>query len=141
MDIQYRSVTEDDLPEFKEFLDENNMLSDTDYERLRIFLHKNPLLSKSAYADDKIIGGVLCSYDGLKGHLLKLVVAEEYRNRGVGKRLIAEVINELEKLGCPEVTINCKPFLQKWYDAQGFKQLNYLFYIKHLGTDHPDQTC
>ncbi|HOY46648.1 MAG TPA: GNAT family N-acetyltransferase [Candidatus Dojkabacteria bacterium] len=141
MNIKFRSVTEDDLPQFKAFLDEHNMLSDSDYERLRIFLHKNPLLSKMAYLDDKIVGGVLCSYDGLRGHLLKLVVEEEYRKQGIGKKLIAEVIMELEKLGCPEVTINCRPFLQNWYASQGFEKLDYMFYIKYLNSDHKDQSC
>jgi len=141
MKIEYRSVTANNLVKFKDFLDEHNMLSDTDYDRLRIFIEKNPFLSKLALVDGKVVGGVLCSYDGLRGHLLKLVVHEDFRKQGIGKKLISEVIDELKAMGCPEVSINCRPYLQKWYELQGFKKLDYIFYIKYLGQDPNSSTC
>lgn len=140
MDIQYRSITEDDIRVLASFLLNNNMINQDDEEKLFFFNKKNPHLAKIALEGDNIIGAVLCSCDGFTAHILKLVVKEEFRKQGIGKKLINEVLEELKKIGCPEVSINCKPFLQGWYESQGFVKEDSVVYSKKLGSEC-DQTC
>jgi putative acetyltransferase len=53
------------------------------------FLRRNPGFSAVATTPDgAVIGAVLCGHDGRRGFLHHLAVAEAYRGRGVGKRLV-----------------------------------------------------
>jgi ribosomal protein S18 acetylase RimI-like enzyme len=62
------------------------------------FLRHNPGLSVVAKDDDKIIGTLLCSFDGRRGHLLHLAVSKDYRKQGIGKKLVDKVMSKLQAM-------------------------------------------
>jgi len=60
------------------------------------FLELNPGLSFVAEETGRIIGAVICGFDGRRGYLHHLAVAEDFRRRGVG-RALAEKCKEVFK--------------------------------------------
>jgi ribosomal protein S18 acetylase RimI-like enzyme len=72
---------------------------DDTIESLSKFLDHNPGLSFIAKWDNKIVGAVLCGYDGRRGYLHHLAVDKNYRKNGIGKELVNSCINALKELG------------------------------------------
>lgn len=61
-------------------------LSDADSrENIARFLERNPGLSFVAYDGQELIGAVLCGYDGRRGYIHHLAVAESHRRRRLGR--------------------------------------------------------
>lgn len=121
------SITDSDIAVVTEFLQNENMPITA--QQLTYLLNKNPQLSQMVVSEGKVIGSVLCSFDGLKAYLNKLVVNADYRQQGWGQKLITAVVKQLEALNCPELVINCKPFLEKWYAKQGFIKQDGSYYV------------
>lgn len=63
------------------------------------YLLRNPGLSFVATDNKKIIGCVMCGHDGRRGYLQHLIVANNYRNKGIGSTLIKKCLSKLEELG------------------------------------------
>lgn len=63
------------------------------------YLLRNPGLSFVAIDNKKIIGCVMCGHDGRRGYLQHLIVATNYRNKGIGSSLIEKCLSKLEELG------------------------------------------
>ena len=75
-----------------------------DREQIIAYLQRNPGLSLVAWderrdARDRIIGAVLCGFDGRRGDLCHLAVAAEYRGRGIGRRLVEDCLGRLRDVG------------------------------------------
>ena len=70
------------------------------------YLERNPGLSLVAL-DEKgqVIGAVLCGHDGARGYIRHLIVSENHRQRGIGRRLINECLAELASRGIGRCTI------------------------------------
>lgn len=72
-------------------------------ERIVAYLERNAGLSHVALdvdsSADKIVGAVLCSFDGRRGDLCHLAVDRAYRGLGVGRRLVEECLAQLDKVG------------------------------------------
>lgn len=56
----------------------------------------------------EIVGVVLSGYDGVRGWIYHLAVAETFRNKGIGRRLLAHAETELAKRGCPKVNLQVR---------------------------------
>ena len=69
------------------------------------YLERNPGLNYIATDGAKVVGCVMCGYDGRRGYLQHLVVSEEYRNNGLGQRLYAKCIESLSLLGIDKTHI------------------------------------
>jgi putative acetyltransferase len=83
-------------------------LNESDEPRqLRAFLNRNPDLSLVARAGEEIIGAVLCGHDGRRGYLHHLAVVPDYRQRGLGRRLVEACLTSLAALGI----LKCNIFL------------------------------
>ncbi len=74
-------------------------------EPMASFLVRNPGLSRVALDGHKIVGAVLCGYDGRRGYLHHLAVATAYRKQGLGKALVEACLADLAKLGIPKCNI------------------------------------
>ena len=57
-----------------------------------------------AEIDGELVGSVLGTHDGRKGWINRLCVAPEHRGNGIGRELVREVEERLEKLGIEIVT-------------------------------------
>lgn len=69
------------------------------------FLAQNPHLSRVAEDNKTVIGVSLCGHDGRRGYIYHLAVAPEYHGRGVGRKLVAECLDGLGKLGLKRALI------------------------------------
>jgi len=78
---------------------------DDDYDNLQRFIQRNPGLNLMVLHEDGIIGAVKCSHDGRRGYLHHLAVKEEFRNRGIGRELVEECVQNLSKEGIKKIRI------------------------------------
>lgn len=131
------AITLADLEEVVSFLQAENMTVST--EQLNYLIKKNQQLSQLVRADGRVVGVVLCSFDGIRAYLNKLVVNVDYRQQGWGQKLIVASVKKLRELECSELLIVCKPFLENWYAKQGFIKQESSCYILPL-TEQKTQT-
>jgi ribosomal protein S18 acetylase RimI-like enzyme len=78
-----------------------------------------------------VIGG----YDGRRGHLYHLAVAKDFRQYGLGSRLLDEVEARLRDKGCLKcylmVTLD-NPEVERFYQKRGW---HYMDYVRPYGKD------
>ena len=75
-------------------------------EAIERYLGRNPGLSLVALdAERRVVGAVLCGHDGARGYIRHLIVAEDYRQKGIGRRLIDTCLAGLAALGIGRCTI------------------------------------
>jgi ribosomal protein S18 acetylase RimI-like enzyme len=63
------------------------------------FLQRNPSTCFVSEEDGEITGTILCGSDGRRGYIYHAMVSKECRRNGTGRRLVAKVLKELEKMG------------------------------------------
>ena len=63
-------------------------------------LERDPDLFLVAEAGDQLVGTVIGGYDGRRGHIYHLAVAEGFRRQGIGSRLMGELEARLVRKGC-----------------------------------------
>ena len=74
-------------------------------ENIAVFLARNDGLSRVARVDDRIIGALLCGYDGRRGYLHHLAVAVEHRRQGIARALVEECLTGLRALDISKCNI------------------------------------
>ena len=74
-------------------------------EEIARYLLQNSGLSQVAEDNGAIVGVSLCGHDGRRGYIYHLAVAPEYHGRGVGRKLVAECLEGLRRLGLPRALI------------------------------------
>lgn len=68
-------------------------------QNLAVLKREPGLILLVAESEGKVIGTVLGGTDGWWGWVYRLVVAREYRNRGIGKALVRDVEGRLKSRG------------------------------------------
>ena len=84
------------------------------------------------YTQDNIICGTstllieqkLIHNMGKVGHIEDVFILPEYRNLGIGKKLIQFLIHKCQKLKCYKISLYCEKHLTKFYKNCGFQQKN-----------------
>jgi len=75
-------------------------LSDADKkENIEKFLTRNKGLSFVCRHEGKIIGTIMCGHDGRRGYIYHVAVAENYRGKGIGRRLVEMCLERLKSEG------------------------------------------
>lgn len=75
-------------------------LSDADSRcNIERFLTRNPGLSFAAFDADVLVGTVMAGHDARRGYLYHLAVHPDYRQLGIGKRLVDECLSALKAIG------------------------------------------
>ena len=69
------------------------------------FLKRNPDTSVVAVEDGKIVGSILCGFDGRRGCLYHVCVHENYRRQGIGKAMVVYCMKALEKQEISKVSL------------------------------------
>lgn len=72
---------------------------------IEAYLERNPGLSRVAYRGTVLVGAVLCGHDGRRGYVHHLAVVPAERGRGLGRRLMDEVLGELAREGIGKANI------------------------------------
>jgi ribosomal protein S18 acetylase RimI-like enzyme len=72
---------------------------------------------------ERLVGYARALSDGVYRALLEDVIVDEaYRGRGLGDRLIRELVTQLE--GVEEIFLNTRPHLIAFYERFGFKRFD-----------------
>ena len=74
-----------------------------DDRSLAAFGERNPGLLVVATADDEVIGSALGGWDGRRGWIYHVAVAERFRRRGIATRLVRRVEQRLRVAGAPKL--------------------------------------
>ncbi len=61
------------------------------------FLKRNPTSCFVAEDKGRIIGTIMAGHDGRRGFIYHTIVLKEYRNNGIGQKLVYNVIKALQK--------------------------------------------
>ncbi|MFK4760351.1 GNAT family acetyltransferase [Microbacterium sp. ZW T5_45] len=83
--------------------------------------------AKVATGDGGIVGSVMAGYDGHRGWLYYLAVAESHRRQGVARALVTEAERLLLGMGCPKVQLMVRGGNEKvlgFYDALGYERFD-----------------
>lgn len=120
----FRNIILDDYPKLIPFWKDNYFVTDMDNkERFKLFLEKNPNLSILMEDNDsQIVGTALGSFDGRRGYIQKVVINKELRRKGVGKKLVDEVVKRLRRLGALYIPIAVEDKNILFYEKCGFKK-------------------
>ncbi|MFW9783612.1 MAG: GNAT family N-acetyltransferase [Candidatus Heimdallarchaeota archaeon] len=72
-------------------------------DQIEVMLNRNPNLFLIGKLENHIVSVVMGGFDGRRGYVHHLAVDPEFQNRGFGKNLIEELINEFRKLGVHKI--------------------------------------
>ena len=78
---------------------------DDSREDVARFIRRNPTTSVVARADGRIVGSILCGSDGRQGALYHVCVAQAYRRRGIGTRMVGYCMERLREMGINKVAL------------------------------------
>ena len=78
---------------------------DDSREDVERFILRNPTTSVVATDGDRIVGSILCGSDGRQGSLYHVCVAEAYRRRGIGTRMVGWCMQRLREMGINKVAL------------------------------------
>jgi ribosomal protein S18 acetylase RimI-like enzyme len=92
-------------------------------EEIQKKLARDPDLFLVAESDAQIIGSIIGGYDGRRGLIYHLAVAEAFRGRGIGSQLMDEIDARLRAKGCLKcyllVTTDNEEAM-RYYEARGW---------------------
>jgi ribosomal protein S18 acetylase RimI-like enzyme len=98
-------------------------------------LQHDPDLFLVAQLDGSIIGSVLGGFDGRRGMVYHLAVADSYRKQGIGSALMDELESRMKHKGCIRsyllVTRDNLDAI-RFYENSGWEQMDLLIYGKNL---------
>jgi len=104
-------------------------LTDTP-EALARFLYRNPTCSYAAYSGTRLIGAILAGHDGWRGHLYYMAVKPDYRERGLGARLVNAAVGAIMREGIQKIHCLVKRdnlIAQQFWEACSFEQRDELY--------------
>jgi len=101
------------------------------FEGFKRYIERNPDTCFVAKDGGKIIGAVLAGHDGRKGFLYHFAVLGEYRNRGIGKRLVNLALDALKQKGISKaalLVLSNNEIGNKFWSKMGFNTRNECIY-------------
>ena len=78
---------------------------DDSREGVEKFLKRNPATSVVAVEDGRVIGAILCGHDGRRGCFYHVCVAEDKRQRAIGKQMATFAMHALKAEGINKVSL------------------------------------
>ena len=70
---------------------------DDSREGVEVFLKRNPDTSVVAEENGEIVGAILCGHDGRRATFYHVCVREDFRRKGIGKKMVVECMNALKR--------------------------------------------
>ena len=104
---------------------------DDSKEGIKRFIKRNPKNNFIYRINGKIIGCIICGHDGRKGFIYHTVVNENNRGRGIGKKLVENVIKSLKEENITKigVLVNSDNISgNDFWESFGFEYFNDLNY-------------
>ena len=72
---------------------------DDSEEGISLFLARNPSTCFTAKEDGRLVGSVLCGFDGRRAYIYHMCVDVSFRNKGIASSLMKAVEEELSRMG------------------------------------------
>jgi ribosomal protein S18 acetylase RimI-like enzyme len=72
----------------------------------------------------RILGATIAGYDGHRGWLYSVAVAQSMKRRGVGSKLVRQAVEALGALGCHKINLQVRStnsVVVSFYESLGFK--------------------
>lgn len=69
------------------------------------FIRRNPTTSVVAVQNGRMVGSILCGHDGRRGCFYHVCVAPDYRQHGIGERLVKKALKALKEEGISKVNL------------------------------------
>ncbi len=79
--------------------------TDDSREGIAKYLLRNPNTCFVAEENGELVGVIMSGHDGRRGFIYHTTVKAEYRNRGIGKKLVDLVLDALKKEGIHKVAL------------------------------------
>ena len=98
-------------------------------------LERDPDLFLLAEKDGMVIGTVLGGFDGRRGVMYHLAVAQEHRRQGVASALVDELESRLREKGCIRyylLVTSENEHAIRFYEARGWKRMELYTYGKDI---------
>jgi ribosomal protein S18 acetylase RimI-like enzyme len=98
-------------------------------------VQRDPDLFLVAQVDGGLIGTVIGGYDGRRGMIYHLAVADEYRQQGIGAALMDEVERRLKAKGCWKsylLVVNGNDAAIHFYKKRGWQDMDVTILGKEL---------
>ena len=129
-DIFVRSMLLEDLPRVYE-IDGNafDSIWRNSLGQLEIALEE-ACFATVAVMNDEVVGYQISTRNPQAGHLARLAVDPIYQNRGVGSALLGDVLDQFQRQGLVQVTVNTQSQNQasiELYQRFGFQQLDEIY--------------
>ena len=131
--IKYRKMEMSDYEDINKLYKRSKKIvlySTDDKKGFKLFLSKNKDLCFVATYNNKIIGSIQGATDYKRGYIHHLIVHNDYRKKGIGKKLVSLVINALKKSKLSDVVIlvnNKNKSVISFYKKIGFQFLTVNF--------------
>jgi ribosomal protein S18 acetylase RimI-like enzyme len=84
---------------------------------------------------DRVIGTIMAGYDGHRGWIYSMAVSPEYREKGIGSRLLSHAEKILSNLGCLKINLQImedNSGVERFYASQGYSTENRISMGKRL---------
>ena len=145
--VQIRKMTMDDYEESYALWKASGLHLSTSDEPSEIarLLDRNEGLSFIAEYGGRIVGTVLGSFDGRRGYVRHLAVAEPLRNRGIGRLLMEQVETAFRERGVAQLNLavardnlGVLPFYERlgWFVREDFVPMS-----KRIDSEGAPDTC
>jgi ribosomal protein S18 acetylase RimI-like enzyme len=98
-------------------------------------VQRDPDLFLVAETGGKLIGSVIGGFDGRRGMIYHLAVAEEYRQQGLGAALMDEVERRLKAKGCVKsylLVVDGNEAAARFYKKLGWQEMDVTILGKEL---------
>ena len=102
---------------------------------IRNKLAMQPELFFVGLLNERLIGTVMAGYDGHRGWMYSLAVAEDQRGNGYGRALVEHAERALASIGCPKLNLQImanKPETQAFYAKLGYQMDEVVSFGKRL---------
>ena len=99
-------------------------------------LERDPDLFLLAVTGNEVIGSVLGGFDGRRGMMYHLAIANQYRQQGIASALVDELERRLRAKGCIRYYLLVTPENDSaihFYERRGWERLDLHIYAKDLG--------
>jgi ribosomal-protein-alanine N-acetyltransferase len=87
-------------------------------------IHKLYSLTRVAILGDKVIGYICANYIMDEGHIMNLAVHHNFRRRGIGTKLVEEILDELKENDCRYIYLEVRFSnlrARNFYECFGFR--------------------
>ena len=116
-----RYMIEKDLPAVLRMASEESWISNL--SEFQMFIEYNPFGCFVYVEDDKVVGSIMTFHHAKSAWIGNFIVAKEYRGKGIGKKLLSQAIEYLDRKKKKRIYLNAAYETKKLYEKFGFRKV------------------